>query len=175
MPKTPTGLGKRLEIRYWNVESRILDREVAALEHQLKRLGDVRVVPISSLEDQSFSSSDLLIVAAQKIPEEDFVKWVSSLTTRIESLGKIWVPALILSDVPFETLDELLMTAARQNWYFDILSPSHMSSLPIRVANLVRIHDHLRELFRYESVLEKVEAKAVALEAEIVALRGEKS
>ena len=48
--------------------------------------------------------------------------------------------------------------AIDENWYFDVIDPDHLDSLPMRVANLLRIHDHLHELSRYEKSLADLQA-----------------
>jgi hypothetical protein len=158
---------RKLDIRYWNAESRIVDSEVMALEKQLSKLGEVKVESVPSLDHERFTVCDLLIVAAQKIPDEDFNSWLEKLGNRIESLGRIWVPVLVLANTSFDNLNSIMVKAAKQNWYFDVIAPDHLDSLPIRVANLIRIHDHLRELYRYESTLETLEKKIKTLESEI--------
>jgi len=163
---------KHIEARYWNSENRIVDAEVMLLEKQLDRLGEINLETLKNLDDD-FNKCDLLIIAAQKVPEENFEKWLDKLSLRIAASGKIWVPALILADVSFETLNDMLQKAANQNWYFDILSPAHLESLPIRVSNLVRIHEHLKELHRYENVLSGLEDKVECLQNEISTLKND--
>ena len=65
-----------------------------------------------------------------------------------------------------------MLVAAGMNWYFDILSMEHIDSMPIRVANLLRIHDHLHELERYQNTLatlnHRVDQLTLDLEAQKV-------
>jgi hypothetical protein len=66
---------------------------------------------------------------------------------------------------------EVLEQTLNSNWYFDLLHPDHLSSLPVRVANLLRMHDHLHELLRYEKELKRMQADIGRIEAELQALR----
>lgn len=170
MPDTPFA-GRPLRLCYWAADSRIVDSERASLEGHLARIGDARVVPIKALDSPDAKPCDLLIVAAQKIVQPDFAAWLSAFRRRVAREGDIWTPALILADVPFDVLSEIWPEARADNWYFDILSPTHLSSLPIRVANLLRIHDHLHEMKRYASALEDIGAKVANLERELETIR----
>ena len=57
------------------------------------------------------------------------------------------------------------------NWYFDIVASDQLDSLPIRVANLLRIHDHLHELHRYSAALSSLTAQTEALKQELLQLK----
>ena len=162
---------RSLRVCYWNVEKRIVDAERMSLERHLARLGDVRVDSIAALDASDALPCDLLVVAAQMLAAEDFPQWLSGFRRRIKLQNAIWTPCLILADVGFEVLSGIWSDVTRDNWYFDVMSPSHLASIPIRVANLLRIHDHLHELHRYEAALDDINAKVRALETEVTSLR----
>ncbi len=163
---------KSLRLCYWNAEPRVVDPHRMHLEEVLKILGAIELKTIKSLDDPNLMPSDLIIIAAQAIPEEDFPNWLSGVSQRMSLQGRIWLPALILADSSLNALNEILEQASKMNWYFDIINPDHMSSLPIRVANLLRIHDHLHELGRYEETLDKLQTKVESLTAQLTELRG---
>ena len=161
-----------MRLCYWNVDARVVDAGLVSLEQHLNALGGPRPVAVKSLEPAVLDAvldgpCDLAIIAAQSVDPAHFATWLRGLAQKIKRQNQIWMPALILSDAPFSVLREILPEARAENWYFDILAPAHLSSLPIRVANLLRIHDHLRELRRYEDALEDVSAKVKSLEARV--------
>ncbi|MBM4251235.1 MAG: hypothetical protein FJ146_04650 [Deltaproteobacteria bacterium] len=169
---TPSMFADRpLRLFYWNADPRVLDADLMQLEKLLKRLGDVKLTSIKSLDLIPQDGCDLLIIAAHSIPKKEFPKWLMGLRSRIHGNGKIWVPALILADVGFDILADILTEVTAENWYFDILMPLHVESLPIRVANLLRIHDHLHELDRYELAIVEVSTRVKELESELMKLR----
>jgi len=164
-----------LRICYFNTESRILDKNKMILESRLKKLGNVDIIDVSSLEDTSLRPCDLLLVEASQIPEEEFYKWLSGFGKRLVSQGDIWIPALIISDTPFEILNSMMPEAIDLNWYFDILDPDHIDSLPIRVTNLLRIHDHLHEVGRYKKTLDGLNASVESLSSELDSIKAAKT
>ena len=171
MQSSPMFPNRVLRLSYWNTDARVIDADRMQLESSLKRLGDVSVHTVKSLEVVQRDGCDLLIVAAQSVPRKEFAKWLLGFRGRIHSNGKIWVPALILADVGFEILADILADVTAENWYFDILAPSHMDSLPIRVANLLRIHDHLHEIGRYEKALAEVGSRVRELELQVLQVK----
>jgi hypothetical protein len=128
---------------------------------------------MAALEELTKEPRDLVIVAAQRVGAAEFPVWFDGLRKRVMAQGGIWIPALVLADVPFKVLTEILPAAVADNWYFDILVPAHIASLPIRVANLLRIHDHLHELKRYSAALEDITTKVTMLESQMRDLRGQ--
>jgi len=166
---------KSFRVCYWDAESRYLASDKILFEKKLEILGDVELVPLKSLDDKAFHPCQLLIIAADSVAEEDFQVWLKSLEKKIAQQGKVWTPTLILSTLSFETLDALLTQAVKSNWYFDILSRDHLDSLPIRVANLLRISDHLLELWRYNDTVSALSKKTAELENKIQSLVSKKA
>ena len=151
----------------------MLDAQRIALEKRLKLLGgDFSMHQVKGLSDPKFSPCDLLIIDAHKLPAENFPQWLFAFSKKIESQGFIWVPALIISSASFITLKEVLNRAIEMNWYFDIMKEEHMDSIPIRVANLLRIHDHLHEMKRYEESLNALSNQLDQLTHTIRTLKG---
>lgn len=162
---------RTLRIVYWPADARVVDQDRARLEQGLRQLGSLQIETLKSLDELAARPADLLVVAAQTVPAEQFSKWLRSFKDRIKGSGGIWTPALILANLPFPVLNEVMPEAVQDNWYFDILAPEHMASMPIRVANLLRIHDHLHELQRYGSTLDSLSGKVQKLEEELEAMK----
>ncbi|MEZ4741324.1 MAG: hypothetical protein R3B45_02570 [Bdellovibrionota bacterium] len=149
---------RSLRVCYYSTESRVLDANKILLENKLKQLGVVSIVQIKSLDDPKINPCDLLLVEATQIPHEGFSKWLFGFGKRLVQQASIWTPALFISKTQFGVLNTMLEDSIYENWYFDILDPDHMDSLPIRVANLLKIHDHLHEIKRYQNVIETLQA-----------------
>ncbi len=171
MPPEALFHNRTLRVCYWTAEARVVDAERVEIERHMQRLGDVKVEVIKELEAPSAAGADLLIVAAQKLQGKDFAVWLGGFRKRIQRQGSIWTPALILADVSFDVLSDILAEVTKENWYFDVVAPAHLSSLPIRVANLLRIHDHLHELKRYSGALDDINIKVKMLESQMKDLR----
>lgn len=166
-------LNRSLRICYLNTQDQVIDAQRIALEKRLKLLGgEFSLHQVKGLSDPNFSPCDLLIIAAHKLPSESFPQWLFSFSEKIEAQGFIWVPALIISSASFITLKEVLDRAIEMNWYFDIMQEEHMDSMPIRVANLLRIHDHLHEMKRYEESLNALSNQLDQLTHTIKSLKG---
>lgn len=153
---------------YLNLEARVVDSSRMLVEQRLSALGDIALVTIQSLDDAKFNPCDLLIVMANHIPEDEFTRWLESFKGRIQTQSHVWIPALIIADIDFNILREILLSVVKTNWYFDVLSSSHLDSLPIRVANLLRIHDHLHELRRYGETLKELQEKVDGMEQKML-------
>jgi len=166
---------RTLRIAFWNAEPKLVDSTLMTLERHLGLLGEVTLKEITSLDDPSLYPCDLLLIAAQSIHEDHFPEWLKGLQQRIKVQGHIWIPALIVSEVSFGALCTIFGEAVQQNWYFDVISASHLSSLPIRVATLLKIHDHLHELRRYEKALDALQNQVTKLETEVLTLKNKTS
>ena len=92
------------------------------------------------------------------------VDLIEGIFTRMQNSQKIWIPALILVDVSLTTLTDTLESAIYSNWYFDIVSKDQLQSIPIRIGNLLKIHDHLYELKRYDEEISALQKKLQQLE-----------
>lgn len=170
----PTVLERTLHVKYLVADKRFVDADRMVLEKHLKRISDVKLTEIKSIDDADFLPCDLLVVAAKNVAAIDFKKWITGFRKRVHTQGNVWVPALILTEVEFEDLRDILLEAVNENWYFDVMHSNHMASLPIRVANLLKINDHLHELDRYERALADLGEKVTQLEAQISPAKGQK-
>ncbi len=164
-------MDRNLRICYFNASPNIIDASLMHLEKRLKLLGEIEIYTLKRMDDPELNPCDLLIIAAQQIPDEEFSRWLAGIGNKMHRQGNIWVPALIVADITFSILQQVLEQAVKMNWYFDIINEKHFDSLPIRVANLLRIHDHLHELKRYEMTLDGLSKKADSLSSEFAKLK----
>ncbi len=73
---------------------------------------------------------------------------MKGIESRVLAQDGIKIPVIVFGHVDLQTQRALLAWAVQQNWYFDIVQPEHIKSLSMRVANILRIHDHLHEIAR---------------------------
>ena len=153
-------LGQRarpLRVCWINHDHRIVDSTLEQLECEMDKVYQFDMVQLASIDADNFDPCDLLVIIAHRIVSEQLLPWIKSLATRLSC--RIWTPALIVGDLNNRATADLVEFAIQSNWYFDVVDRHHLSSLAIRMANLIRIHDHLHELYRYESSLAKIEQK----------------
>ena len=170
---SPPRLFKRkLRICYYNVDQQSLNSLRISLEAALQSLGEFEILPVTGLADPARLPCDLFLVHAINIKEETFPAWLYHFSQRMEQQGNIWIPAIFVSEVSWHILRSMTEKAVQMNWYFDIVSPQHIDSLPVRIANLLRIHDHLHELKRYEASLNELSVRLEDLAEAVQRLRG---
>lgn len=152
-------------ICYINTDSRTLETSVSFLEKRLFLISNVDISQHSSLEiAKSKGAWDLFIINASNLEEDHFIQWFSKLGQKLLNPLGIPSPCMLISPLSFNHLESMWEKAYKQNWYFDILHPEHMESLPIRIANLLRIQDHLHELQRYEKELTALHERITKIE-----------
>lgn len=155
---------RSIRVCYFNLEPRIVTAAKATLESTIGLLGDVKLQEIQSLEDPQLMPCDLLMISAQHLAPEQIKLYLSGLSTRMKQQASIWIPALIFANLNLSEQTTLISTTLNENWYYDIVHEDHLDSFPMRVANLLKIHDHLHELKRYESSLAELSLKVRSLE-----------
>ena len=155
-------------ICYINSDTRTLETSVAFFEKRLKLISNVELVQFSTLERVKESGPcDLLIFNAVHLDDAAFLQWFPKMQSKIPNPSEIRTPTLFLSKIEFTVLENLWEDAYKSNWYFDILDPEHIESIPIRVANLLRMHDHLHEIKRYETELVSMKKRLDSLEEKL--------
>ncbi len=161
-----------LRIGYYQVDPRVVGSSILDLERHLGKLGKVSITAIKDISLGTHQDFELLVIAGPTLEDHSFGSWLNSFKRKIAAQGDIWVPAIIIADISFQALEVIWADVVKENWYFDIVNPEHLSSLPIRVANLVRMTDHLSELKKYERLLVDLTDKVTALEKEVLKVRG---
>lgn len=155
---------RRLRVCVWNPTPAMAGASLAQMEAELKKLGTVQLVPLKSLDDPTLLPCDLLVITATYIEEEAFAQWIHGVEARIARQVGIKIPTVICATISAAVQRPLLRAAVESNWYFDIVDPEHISSLPIRVANFLRLHDHLHEVQRMQAVVADLNSRVENLE-----------
>lgn len=151
---------------FLSLNPNVLSSISAAIDAQLERTLTVKVSRISSLSELSSRHWDLVIVDAQILNETEIPSWIEGLYGKLIGTSTIWIPALIFSTCSPATTIKICEQMVALNWYFDIVHPDHVSSIPLRIANLIRIHNHLRELLEYKSILDDLQQRVDAVESQ---------
>jgi hypothetical protein len=145
-------------------DPRLADRYLARVENTLKSISEVKAINITSTTDPRLAHCSIVVVFANNLDEEQMITWVKGIPKRLTS-SSINIPWLIICENSEVIQKEMLRYALAENWYFDLVLPDHLDSLLTRIANLIRISDHISELKRYESETKLLEEKvSVALE-----------
>jgi hypothetical protein len=167
MMDKPLSVSKR-RVVYVNSDTKTLETSVAFFEKRLQLISNLELIQVSSLDlIDSKGQADLVIINAPPLEKDGFLRWVEKIGSKLGKDTGIPVPCIFFSRLTFSNLEQMWETFYKQNWYFDILHPEHMDSLPIRLANLLRIHDHLHEIHRYERELQDLHKKLSELEKNI--------
>lgn len=161
---------RRMRVCSWNATPGFISAASAVIEHQLRQLVQVDLVELKSLEDPRAAPCDLLLISAEGLDDEQYPAWLKSISNRIPRAHGIGVPAIIFGVVSAPVQSEMLRWAVEGNWYFDIVEADHVSSLPVRVANFLRIHDHLHEVKRMSEAMQNLDAKVREMESQISGL-----
>lgn len=156
---------------FLNLDPKFVNLPKLKLEQALKAMVDIDLVEVAAIDDSGLLPCDLLIVESQGVSAPDFQQWLTGFQRRLVAQANIWIPAVIVADLSVAEARALMDSAVKSNWYFDVVTPAHIDSLPLRVANLLRIHDHLHELRRYSETLDRLQDRVNMLEHEVNSLR----
>ena len=157
---------RRMRVCAWNASPGFISAASAALEGQLRQLIQVEIVQLKSMADAT-APCDLIIISAEGIDDEAFPSWLKSISGRIPNTHGIPVPSIIFGVVSAPVQRELLRWAVEGNWYFDSVDPGHVTSLPVRVSNFLRLHDHLHEVRRISDASRLLAARVTEMESQL--------
>lgn len=163
-------LSRPIRIAYVALDPKILDPIVVAVREQFALLGPVEWIAVSDLFDIQQSGLDLCVVDGTQRPSDSLLTWLTKLPRRLEGTPHVWTPVIVLADVPSAQWAPLWRRWVEHNFYVDLISPKHLESFPVRAATLVRIHDHLKELWRYEEELRSLRDRMAEVMAQVKSL-----
>lgn len=158
-------------ISSWDLDPKRSDATKLNLERFLKLLPSITLKKVKGIEDPDFLPCDLAVVYAWHLTQIELKTWLENFEKRWKKQGAIWIPALIVSPLEISELMGSMEEIWASNWYFDIIHPDHFQSLPVRIANLLRIHDHLSELHRYELEIGRMQDNIRSIETELKRFR----
>jgi hypothetical protein len=171
MPPTLLFANRRLRIGYWDSDAKFTNMQKMNFERSLSTLADITLEELKEYDAPNLPDFDVIIIAAPKLSEDRLLAWLRGLVKRMQHPRAIWVPAMIVAPISYQTLAPAMIELTMNNWYFDVVDPESIASVPIRIANLVRIHDHIKELSRYHAELRQLDAKVTSLEQQLTSKR----
>ena len=99
------------------------------------------------------TAADLLIIEAMDLKIENPLEWMEKQQNKILRNNGIPIPTLVINPSHYLDIAIDIFEHITSNWYYDFIHPDQLNSITIRIANLLKIHDHLHELNRYEKEL----------------------
>jgi hypothetical protein len=162
---------RTFSVKVWNPTPNMVSALNAAVEIELKKLGHCQIVTVKSLDEIDPTSCDLIVCLAHFIGDEEFPDWIRRVEQRIPMGETIKVPFLIIARLEPFTLRDILSEAVQSNWYFDVVDPDHLPSVSVRMANFIRLHDHLHEVFRMTTAVDVLSKQVRTLEGEIESIK----
>ena len=145
---------RQVRCAYFNLTAKILSKNVLELERRLELLEkNVQVVSVKSLDDKALLPCDLLIVSALNLAEAELLSWLQKYRKKSLSQKNVLIPLLLIHSNDELSTQNFFDEAFRAKWFFDLCSEKHLSSLTIRAANLIRVHDLLHDLKRRDEMI----------------------
>jgi hypothetical protein len=163
---------RRLRVCHWSATPGFISAASAALDQQLRHLIAFDIVNLKALDETQASPCDLLIISAEGFDDDPFPQWLKSVQPRVPQAHGIAAPTIIFARISPQVQRELLSWSVEGNWYFDIVDPDHVMSLPVRVANFLRLHDHLHEVRRMSALTIDLAKKYQDVERQLHQLTG---
>jgi hypothetical protein len=145
-----------------------------SIEENLKSLPSIELKEIDGLIASQLQGLDLIVIDAIELDIEDPFQWIEKLFSKIIYNNGIPIPCLVINKAHNLDLAIDIFEHIRSNWYYDFIHPSHLGSLSIRIANLIKIHDHLHELSRYEKELTSLQKQTDQLQQVLTELLEDK-
>ena len=125
-----------------------LTKSKALIETHLKQLFPLELLLGASLELLP-PHLDLIFFEKNIADREQAHKILLKTMHDLRAAGELFLPVIFISTGTLAHWNHLAKLTALP-WYFDLINPAHMDSLPIRVANLCKIREHLLQLQNYQ-------------------------
>ena len=162
---------KKIKIGEFSLTPKIISQVGAFVESHLKIFFDAEVKPVKNHLEINTAEFDLGLIQAQELEPPEFLKWLESFEKKRSEAELIAVPFIIITPINPSEVKQFFSRVVATNWYFDLVHPMQLQSLPIRVANLIRIKLHIAELSRYNLELDEMAAKVESLEQSLQGLK----
>lgn len=138
-----------------------------SFDKSIKILPNTDYQKIRSIDDPLLSPCDLLVIYTFNLSSDLLMQYIEGFESRMICQNNIHIPALFVCPHGPDRVPTDFERLLRSNWYFDIIDTSQLSSLTWRIVNLLKIHDHLHELQRYETEMRNLQTRVSEIESEI--------
>ena len=160
----------KYNIGFWSYFKSSTSSAAISVEENLKSLPQISLSKIDGVSKEQLSGIDLIVIDAMELEIDEPILWIDKLFKKIVSNNNIPIPCLIINkahnlDIAIDIFEHI-----RSNFYYDFINPNHLGSLSMRMANLIKIHDHLHELSRYEKELTSLQKQTDQLQQQLLEL-----
>lgn len=162
---------KKIKIAELSLTPKIVSQVGAFVESHLKTFFDAHVTTVKDQSQIVSENFDLGLIQAQELETAEFVQWLNGFEKKRSEVDLIQIPFVIVTPVNPGQIVAFFSRVVQTNWYFDLIHPMQLQSLPIRVANLIRIKLHIGELQRYNLELDQMALKIEELERKLQTLK----
>ena len=131
-------LKKHITLGYLDLQPNLASNKKLRLEKYLQKLWDIKVINLESTDEILEEDISALLITDWNIPDDNFVQWLNTFEKKIQPNNKKQTPTLILANLGFSFLEDMISNIIRRDWFFDILHSEHYESIPIRIANLIK-------------------------------------
>jgi hypothetical protein len=159
---------RHLEVYLFNQNRSVVSAVNMLIEQELRKISTCSFYEVKDLNEVG-NPCDLVICLAHFLESDHFLKWISSAENRMPFQNGIKLPLLVVADLEPATLRDLISLAQTSNWYFDVVSSNQIGGLSLRMLNFFRLHDHLKEIQRMNSIVEQLQQQVKSIEESVIA------
>ena len=140
----------------------ILTNVKAEFDLYLSKLFPVHLIRSYDIYMQT-ESFDLLIYEKNIYDITQLEKAIQAILQKLPQFGAEMTPIIFLSQADPSQWANLHKSTALP-WLFDLLHPAHIKSLPIRVANLLRMREQLLQLKMHTALMKSLNERVQLIE-----------
>ena len=150
------------KVMYYNMDEKFLTPYISKVESLVSSIEQIQIEKTDTIRGQK---ADLIIVSSP-LGGEELIKWIQRLIADYNQNGSSsLIPIIFVTDTEFSELEPMIWQCISQtNWYFDIVNRDNLEFLPMRIALLLKISDHIKEIEEYDRKITELSNKVSSLE-----------
>ncbi len=150
------------KVMYYNMDEKILTPYISKVE---SLVSSIEQIDLQKTDNIRGVQADLIIVSSP-LGGEELLRWIQRLIDdKNKDKNSIWTPILFVTDADLSEVESLVWKCISEtNWYFDIVNRDNLEFLSIRIAFLLKVSDHIREIEEYDQKISELSSRVVALE-----------
>ena len=150
------------KVMYYNMDEKILTPYISKVESLVSSIEQIDLQKTDRIRD---IEADLIIVSSP-LGGEELVRWIQRLIDdKNQYKSLIWTPIIFVTDADLSQVESVMWKCISEtNWYFDIVNRDNLEFLSLRIAFLLKVSDHIRELKEYDKKILELSSRISSLE-----------